>query len=310
MGSHPRPSPETVAVIAAWSPDRSDAAATFARQVVTIAAPTGAARARTLLWTCSRLAAWGETKGIAAELAALLHPSVIERYTTTGMSELTAGTVRTMRANLRYVARRAAPALQPPVPRECRRDPVRRPYTDAQVAAYFELVRHQATPGRVARLTGLLALTLGAGLTSADLRLVRGTDVHRRSGGVVVEVRGTRARTVPVLERYHDAVLIAAVSAGGGFVIGGEAPNRKNVTSNLLRIFDVGRLDRLEVERLRATWLTEQIERLGLPALIVTAGLSCSSRLVELAGQAPVPEEAVLVTMLGAAVKDRACGAG
>jgi hypothetical protein len=48
------------------------------------------------------------------------------------------------------------------------------------------------------RVTGLVCLGAGAGLIRGDLRDVRGTDVACRSGGVVVAVRGARARTVPV----------------------------------------------------------------------------------------------------------------
>ncbi|HEV3293737.1 MAG TPA: hypothetical protein VG123_32555, partial [Streptosporangiaceae bacterium] len=50
----------------------------------------------------------------------------------------------------------------------------------------------------------------GAGLTGADLRAVRGTDIACRSGGVVAEVRGARPRSVPVLARYHQRLLPAA----------------------------------------------------------------------------------------------------
>jgi hypothetical protein len=49
------------------------------------------------------------------------------------------------------------------------------------------------------RAAGLVCLGAGAGLIRGDLREVRGTDVARRSGGVIVIVRGARPRTVPVL---------------------------------------------------------------------------------------------------------------
>ena len=45
--------------------------------------------------------------------------------------------------------------------------------------------------------------------------------VARRSGGVIVIVRGARPRTVPVLARYHAWLLAAAGSAGAGLVCGG-----------------------------------------------------------------------------------------
>ena len=216
-----------------------------------------------------------------------------------GLSDLSEGTRRTMRANLRHVARHAAPQFSAPRPVALRRDTVKRPYTDAQVERYVALVVHQSTPERVARLTGLLGLGLGAGLEASDMRLVRGIDIVERSGGLVVCVRGGKARRVPVLERFGARLRDSALFAGGGFVVGGNDPGRKNVTSALIATLDVGRLDRLEVPRLRATWLAWHIRRLGLDALVAAAGLTSTSRLVELAVSLGAPDDAQLVARLG-----------
>src|SRR5260370_16763245 len=64
----------------------------------------------------------------------------------------------------------------------------------------------------------------GAGLIRADLRDARGSDVIARSGGLVVAVRGRRARTVPVLPRYHARLRASARPAGSGLICGGGAP--------------------------------------------------------------------------------------
>jgi integrase len=285
-------------VIEAWRTPCSAPAAAFAREVVVRSVPQGAARARTLLWSCARLATWGERIGLEPCARALLHPSVLERYALSGLSDLSAGTRRTMRANLRYVARHAAPEFYGPRPAVLRRDTLKRPYTDAQVDRYFALVAHQSTPERVARLTGLLCLGLGAGLEAADMRLVRGTDIEELSGGLVVCVSGGKARIVPVLERFGARLRASALFAGGGFVVGGNDPGRKNVTSNLIATLDVGRLDRLEVPRLRATWLAGHIRGLGLDALVAAAGLTSSSRLVELAVSLGAPDDTRLVACL------------
>jgi integrase len=296
--SSPGPSPEAAAVIATWRTPCSARAAAFAREVVTRSAPEGAARARTLLWSCARLATWGEQKGLEPCATALLHPSVLERYVLSGLADLSEGTRRTMRANLRYVARHAAPQFAAPRAAVLRRDTLKRPYTDAQVERYLALVMHQSTPERVARLTGLLCLGLGAGLEASDMRLVRGNDIVERSGGLVVCVGGAKARLVPVLERFGRRLRASATFAGGGFVVGGNVPGRKNITSALVATMDVGRLDRLEIPRLRATWLAEHIRRLGLDALVAAAGLTSSSRVVELAVSMGPPDEAQVMTVL------------
>ena len=115
------------------------------------------------------------------------------------------------------------------------------------------------------RAAGLVCLGAGAGLIRGDLRDVRGTDVACRSGGVLVAVRGARPRTVPVLARYHARLLAAAAFAGTGLICGGADPGRRNLTNPLISALDGGTgLPRLDTSRLRATWLADCAQLLGL----------------------------------------------
>jgi hypothetical protein len=75
---------------------------------------------------------------------------------------------------------------------------------------------------------------------------------------------------------------------------------RHNVTNNVVDSVSGGRdLDRLEVARLRATWLSTQADRLGLRGLFAAAGFSFSQQLCDLVGRLPAPDEAELVGLLG-----------
>jgi hypothetical protein len=87
------------------------------------------------------------------------------------------------------------------------------------IAGYIARWRPSSVSGEAARFARQVGA--GAGLTGADLRAVRGTDVACRSGGVVVEVRGARPRAVPLLSRYHDILLASAEFAGSGLVTAG-----------------------------------------------------------------------------------------
>ena len=152
------------------------------------------------------------------------------------------------------------------------------------------------------RAAGLVCLGAGAGLIRGDLRDVRGTDVACRSAGVVVAVRGARARTVPVLARYQDRLLAAARLAGRGLVCGGTDPDRRNITSPLVSALDGGGgLPRLDTSRLRATWLADCAELLGLATFMHAAGISCSQRLGDLITGLEPADEAAAVRLLGAA---------
>ena len=278
----------------------SPPAAAFARDVITAAGPGGQERAKNLLWAAGKLADYAASLGLDLVPPVVLHPSVAERFTrcAPGLSPVAR---RTLRTNLRFTGRRVVPQLYPadvPLPRER----AKRPYGPAQIDGYLALADAQPTLERRMRAAGLICLGAGAGLIRAGLRDVRGTDVACRSGGVIVTVRGARPRTVPVLARYHSRLLAAAASAGTGLICGGADPGRRNITNPLITALDGGTgLPRLDTSRLRATWLADCAELLGLATFMAAAGISCSQRLGDLIAGLEPAGEAAAVRLLGAA---------
>ena len=236
------------------------AAAAFARDVIAAVAPDGRERAKNLLWAAAKLADYAAGLGLDPAPEVLLHPSVIERFArcAPGLSGVAR---RTLRTNLRFIARRVVPEFYPQdasLPRER----AKQPYSPAEIAGFLALADAQPAGSRRMRAAGLICLGAGAGLIRGDLRAVRGTDVMCRSGGMIVAVRGARPRAVPVLSRYHGRLLAAARFAGTGLVCGGADPGRRNITNPLTRsLSGGGGLPRLDTSRLRATWLTEVAER-------------------------------------------------
>jgi len=290
----------TAAYIGRWRPSSvSPPAAAFARDVIGQVAPGGRERAKNLLWAAGKLADFGLGLGLEPVPEVLLHPSVAERFTrcAPGLSGVAR---RTLRTNLRFIGRRVVPQLYPadlPLPRER----ARQPYGPAQIDGYLALADAQPTRERQMRAAGLICLGAGAGLIRGDLREVRGTDVACRSGGVIVAVRGARPRRVPVLSRYHSRLLAAAAFAGSGLVCGGADPGRRNLTNPLIRALDGGGgLPRLDTSRLRATWLRDCAELLGLATFMAAAGISCSQRLGDLLAGLEPAGEADAVRLLGA----------
>jgi integrase len=264
--------------ISRWRPSSvSPRAAGFAREVVAAAAPGGRERAKNLLRAAGKLADYGLGLGLEAAPEVLLHPSVSERFTrcAPGLSPVAR---RTLRTNLRFIGRRVVPHLYPadlPLPRER----AKQPYSAAEIGGFLALADAQPTMGRRMRAAGLVCLGAGAGLIRGDLRDARGSDVACRSGGVVVTVRGARPRAVPVLARYHARLLASARFAGTGLICGGADPGRRNITTPLITALDGGSgLPRLDTSRLRATWLAEAAELLGLATFMAAAGFSCSQR--------------------------------
>jgi integrase len=223
---------------------------------------------------------------------------VIERFTAHAPG-LMGVTRRTLRANLRFLARAVVPQLCPadlPLPRER----AKVPYSPAEISGFLALAGAQPTAARRMRAAGLVCLGAGAGLIRSDLRAVRGSDVICRSGGVVVDVRGQRPRVVPVLARYHERLLESAAFAGGQLVTGGTDPGRRNVTNPLASALAGGTgLPRLDTSRLRATWLAEVAQLLGLATFLRAAGISCSQRLGDIIAALDPGGEAEAVALLG-----------
>jgi integrase len=294
-------SADVAAYIGRWRPSSVSAqAAAFARDVITKTGPQDRERAKNLLWAAGKLADYALGLGLDAAPEVLLHPSVTERFTRCAPG-LSPAARRTLRTNLRFTGRRVVPQLYPadlPLPRGRAKEP----YSPAEIAGFLALADAQPTMERRMRTAGLVCLGAGAGLIRGDLRGVRGSDVARRSGGVVVRVRGSRPRAVPVLVRYHVPLLEAARFARDALICGGTDPGRRNITSPLISSLDGGTgLPRLDTSRLRAAWLADCAELLGLATFMAAAGISCSQRLGDLVAGLEPAGEAAAVRLLGAA---------
>jgi hypothetical protein len=294
---------EVAGYIGRWRPvSVPPEAAAFARDVIAGAGPLGRDRAKSLLWASGKLAGWAIPLGLDPVPGVLLHPSVIERIITCAPG-LSGPARRTLRTNLRFIARAVVPELDPadqPLPRER----AKAPYSAAEITGFLALAGAQPTEARRARAAALVCLGAGAGLIRADLRPVRGTDVIARSGGLLVQVRGTRPRAVPVLARYHAPLLAAAAFAGGQLLAGGSQEGRHNVSNPLIRSLAGGTgLPRLEGSRLRATWLAEAAALIGLPAFLRAAGISCCQRLGDIAAALDPGGEEQAVALLGGSAR-------
>ena len=227
----------------------------------------------------------------------LLHPSVIERFTAHAPG-LTGVTRRTLRTNLRFLARHVVPQLHPadlPLPRER----AKAPYSPAEISGYLTLADAQPTAARRMRAAGLVCLGAGAGLIRADLRAVRGSDVACRSGGVIVTVRRPAPRRAGPGPLPRGSAGISRVRRGGP----GHRRHRSarhNITNPLARSLAGGAgLPALDGSRLRATWLADCAQLLGLATFMAAAGITCSQRLGDIiAGLQPGGEEQA-VALLG-----------
>jgi integrase len=290
--------PAVVLTIERFSPKALDPACVrFSKEVTLAAEPTTQNRAKAFLFAASRICTYAQLLGLALDPAVVLHPSLIERFTSSGdMSDMTRRTIRT---NLRSLEVRVCATGPHPVPLP--RERAKSPYTAEEIASYLSLADAQSTALRRIRAQALICLGAGCGLIGGELRRVRGSDVHVRSGGVVVDVGGSRERTVPVLSAYHDRLLYSAETFGDSYMVSGVNPDSHNVTNPIIcALSAVTDLPRLETARLRSTWLVSVSEAIGLRAFMDAAGVSCSQRLGDLVRYLDPPTEQDMVALLGA----------
>lgn len=277
----------------------SEPAAAVAREVVATAAPATPQRAKALLFAAGRLAAFAEQVGLELSAGVLLSEAVIERLILVGCDGLAPASVRTLRTNLRALARTIERYPQP-APARLVRERAKAPYSAWEIDGYLRLAVALSTERRRMRASALICLGAGAGVIAGELRHVRGGDIVARAGGVLVRVEGRRPRVVPVLDRYHDRLLESAAFAGSGLICGGREPGRRNVTDELCAALSRdSSLPRLEPGRLRSTWLVACANRIGLAAFMQAAGMRCSQRIGDLAAQLPAASEQELVALLG-----------
>jgi hypothetical protein len=119
---------------------------------------------------------------------------------------------------------------------------------------------------------------------------------------VLVEVNGAHPRTVPVRAELAQRALAAAAWAKDGFIVGGADPARRNVTSHLIAFLSRGPdLDRLNLARLRSTWLARCAADIGLATFMAAAGIACSQHLGDVVARLDPGDEVRAVGLLGGA---------
>jgi hypothetical protein len=98
----------------------------------------------------------------------------------------------------------------------------------------------------------------------------------------------------------RSCLVESAGFAGTGLVTGGTSPDRGNITNPLITALAGGTgLPRLDTSRLRATWLAEVAELLGLATFLHAAGITCSQRLGDITAILQPGDEAEAVALLG-----------
>ncbi|MGW6378723.1 hypothetical protein ACWFRB_21930 [Rhodococcus sp. NPDC055112] len=230
---------------------------------------------------------WALEQGMELDVEEIFHPATVNRYAVTlpGLSVATRSSRRAMLTTLsRHITRIA--------PWEPSRDVLRyradyRPYTDSQTRLLLRSADMQATIFRSHGLSCVLALGLGAGLQTSEIRATTGADIVMRRSHIAVRVRGHRPRTVPVLDRYAPIVAECAARTGRAHLFREPPPRSEYISTFLGKCEIPGRLRPLRVSRLRETWAVTMIQTVPLPAFRVLFGCTSQKTLSKLLAWVP-----------------------
>jgi hypothetical protein len=178
--------------------------------------------------------------------------------------------------------------------------PVAPPYTPAKCAELAWLATSQPTAAKERNACYLLGLTLGAGLSSPDLRGVRRCHITERATPgeaahlTVTVIGGDAPRTVPIRRQYEPlvrrALELSAMDPPDALVLG-RNETRRNVTvvaRHGIVTAEYGEVISIEPNRLRTTWLFACMNAaIPLADLLRLAGLRSARSLTDLLALCP-----------------------
>ncbi|MCT1616439.1 hypothetical protein [Kocuria marina] len=205
----------------------------------------------------ARFLAWGLDQGIPLDAETIFQPERIEQFIAERESHSAKHSQANYRAALTGVGR-ACTKRAPFAPEPTRyADHVRvsAPYTEAELAGYWEAVDHQSTEHRSHVLRCILLLGHGAGLRVSEMLRVTAADVFLLRSAPIASIK-TEGRIAPVLGQYTEPLREVCAARPEGPLIGTTKATAKDPLGQLRKgIVIPDYLPTLTASRLRTTWL-------------------------------------------------------
>lgn len=235
---------------------------------------------------CSALAAflaWGAGEGLELAIPSMMRVEVIDEYVRT----LSTSTAASRRSHLRSLAGDSNPAGVPARPLRYEHNPVRPPYTDAEMAAIRRIALNQPTDSQRRSTCAVIGLGRGAGIDSQDFRHLRVAAVEDQGEqGIWVVVGAPRARLVPLRREWEDLVRAGIESRASNELVIGTSTTRRNIAAKVIEKATIlGSGPKIEPGRLRTTWLADLLTaEVPLSVVMAVSGLRSARTIVEVLG--------------------------
>lgn len=254
-------------------PDHWAEIAYFTKATVRDSQPDTTYKAGTLLSIVSAYVHWAWQQGLPLERTTAFDRWNIERFIATGCPGTWSPATR---GNCRSMLFRVAESLLGHAASTLRLNPIKgsqplTPYTDNEITQFRGWAESQLGTEWRRRPTALLALGLGAGLTTINLGLLRRRHVTATENGIIIEVPGPKARTTAVLAGGEDDLKRAINDLDPDEYVVRRYRTRpsKNLITGL--VAETSGLHKPEGQRLRVTWMVHHLT-VGTPIpVLVTA---------------------------------------
>jgi hypothetical protein len=248
------------------------------REAVAAVAP-GPGQVTRFLNVASSHLAWAHERGIELRPEVVWHFEVIEHSVADGFGHLAPETQASYRSDLRTLGEAVAgPDACPTRQRIITRGNTEAPYERDELADLVAAARGLTTPHRRENAEIVVGLGVGGGFTNGEINALVGTDIDVTDEGVMVTVGlGMRARRVVVRAEWEQVIADRAAEVGNRPVF---RPDRTRIRpldiAKFLDSLNFAHLPRLTVQRLRVTWIVEQLAA-QVPIQVVAAAAGVSA---------------------------------
>lgn len=220
------------------------------------------------------------------ELSSAFQFEKIDRYHAAALAGMDANTRNDYRSRLRNLAKNVNPGIEAPVGASAGHQAVRPGYTLAEEGAIKRVTLRQRQAEVRRRSCIAVGLAAGGGLDAIDIRhQIASGIVDRGDDGILVHVGGPRPRTVVIRREYEE--LVRTGMAGlrkNELVLRNHGKNTTNPVGLALDRMEInGDCPRIDVARLRSTWLTWLLnQQVPLRIVMQVAGLKSARTLGDL----------------------------
>jgi integrase len=240
----------------------------------------------------SRLAAWMLEQGdLPLTNRVAFNPVTIERFIADGLPNYAPAS----RGNRRSILLRMSETLLGDKAPRVRLAPLPpstacAPYTEDEVAELRSWAR-MSTGARRKSALALVALGVGAGLSASEVTAVRKSDIEKQGNEIVVNIHGSRARSVRVDGTDAEDLMLAlrGLEATDWVFCSGRTAAGKNLVTNFVARTETDGISP-NSQRMRATWIVGHLNRgTAVIVLMRTAGvasLEAVTRYVQFAEEA------------------------